>query len=216
MTDYLSIILEGLALLVGLISFNKITIGRYKLLPPYLAIIISFEICNMMGLFAYQRTNLWVMNIAITFEFLFFGAFILSAYRNKKEQRIFGLIMLAVLLYTVIDVVWVKGVFKLGYHAIVVQYSLLIVIVCRLFYNMMQEFDRGTSLAHDPDFWVSTGLLFFFLAEFLFFASFKLAYTHPDTFSALFKVIKTIANFILYSCLIVSFLWARRAKKISY
>lgn len=216
MAKYFFVILEALAMLVCLFCYRKFTDNRYKLFLPYLALIVVYELASENGVFMINKSNLWIVNIEITFEFLFYSSFIIRAYRDKKERRIFSTLVALCVLFTVIDVVLIQGVMKLGHHAIVVQYSLLIIMVCRFFYNAMQEFDRGTSLARDPDFWVNTGLLFFFLVEFLFFASFKLAYTHNKAYSNLFGLVSSVANVILYSCLIVSFLCFRRRKKISY
>jgi hypothetical protein len=212
-----NLFLEVPALLVCLFCYKKFNLTRYKLFLPYLVIIILYEYGAANKLFGIgtHKSNLWLVNFEITFEYLFYSFFIIAAYRDRKEKRLFTAITLFTFVFTLFDIFFIQGFMRLCSIAIVIQYGLLIVMVCRFFYILMQEFDKDTSLLRKPDFWVNTGLLFFFLSEFLFFASFNLAYSRPKFFIAIFHVINGVANIILYSCLIISFLCFRPIKTIS-
>jgi hypothetical protein len=214
---YANLVLEVGALLACIINYKRFQLTRYKLFLPYLASILLYEYgaANKWFGIGPTKSNLWMVNFEILYEYVFYSFFIISAYRNRGEKKIFSIITFCTCIFTIIDIFFIQGFMKLCSIAIVVQYGLLIIMVCRFFYMLMQEFDKDTSLLRKPDFWVNTGLLFFFLAEFLFFASFNLAYTRPHFFSALFHVISGVANIILYSCLIISFLCFRPIKTIS-
>lgn len=217
MDKLINVFFEAPALLVCLFCYRKFNLIRYKLFLPYLLLIVLYEFGAANKLFGIgtHKSNLWLVNFEITFEYLFYSFFIISAYPDKKERKTFGFITLGVFVFTMVDIFFIQGFMKLCSIAIVIQYALLIVMVCRFFYILMQSFDKDTSILSKPDFWVNTGLLFFFLSEFLFFASFNLAYSRPKFFSTIFHVINTGANIILYSCLIISFLCFRPIKTIS-
>jgi hypothetical protein len=215
MDKYLYLWVEATTLLVCIIFYRKFNLTRYKLFLPYLLIIVAYEWGAHNKLFSIHHSNHWIVNIELALEFAFYSFFILSAFRNKKERKIFTAIALSILAFTVIDILFIQGIYKLCSFAIVLQYGLLIVMVCRFFYNKLQDFEIDSSLLNQPDFWVNTGLLFFFLAEFLFFAAFDLAYIRPLSFSALFRIISGVANIILYSCIIISFICFRPTKTVS-
>lgn len=214
---YANLFLEVGAIIVCLFCFKNFNHTRYKVFLPYLALILLYEYGGSHKWFGIgpNKSNLWAVNIEITFEYLFYSFFIISAYREKKEKKRFTIITLSTFAFTLIDICFIQGITKLCSIAIVIQYALLIIMVCRYFYILMQDFDKETALLRNPDFWVNTGLLFFFLAEFLFFASFNLAYSRPQLFSEIFHVVSGVANIILYSCLIISFLCHRRIKTMS-
>ena len=209
--------LYGCALLTCLFCFNRFKQLRYKLFLPFLSFIVLYQIGEMQKLFGIHKSNLWSVNIEVTIEFIFYSFFIISSSREPKEKRGFKIAAWAIFVFTLIDVFFIQGVERLCSIAIVMQYALLIIMVCRFFYGQMKVFDGETSLLKQPDFWVNTGLLFFSLSEFLFFAAFNLAYVVPGIFSTLFDIISAVANIILYSCLIVSFIWSRQQRKtVSY
>lgn len=215
MYRYLFLFVETIALIICLLCYRKFNLTRYKLFLPYLAIIILYEIGSINKLLAINKSNLWIVNFEVLFEFLFFSFFIISAYRDRKEKKIFGAIALLTFFFTLIDIFFIQGVMRLCSIAIVLQYALLIVMVCRFFYKLMQHFEKDNSLLKQPDFWVNTGCLFFFLVGFMTFASFNLAYARPHFFRVIFDIINGVANIILYSCLIISFICYKPTRTIS-
>ena len=93
----------------------------------------------------------------------------------------------------------------------------LIILICIFFYQLMHRTGEHLSLIQLPHFWVNTGLLFFCLAEFLFFAAFTYMITKKTySYSLLWDVISNMANIILYSCLSISFLCFSKTKKLLY
>lgn len=214
---YANLFLEIGAIIACLIRCKRFDLIRYKAFLPYLALILLYEYGGAHKWFGIgpNKSNLWAVNIEITFEYLFYSFFIISAYTQPKEKKRFTFVSLAILAFTLIDICFIQGIMRLCSIAIVVQYGVLIIMVCRYFYLLMGDFDKETALLRKPDFWVCTGLLFFFLSEFLFFASFNLAYSRPLLFREIFHVVSGVANIILYSCLIISFLCFRPIKTMS-
>lgn len=213
--------IEVITLLICGLCYNKFTLTRYKLFLPYLLIIVLYELGNIHKMFTIDnsKSNLWISNFELLFEYVFYSGFIIAVYKDKKQKRIITLVSVLCVIFTLVDIFFIQGFMALSTIAILIQYSILIPLVCRFFYMKMQEHDTGQeeSLLQQPDFWVHTGLLFFFLAEFLFFASYtNMAYKKLYSFHLLFSVISNVAIFILYSCLSISFVCFRRMKKISY
>ena len=209
--------IEVATMLICMLCYSKFDITRCKLFLPYLITIVLYELGTIYKLFAINGSNAWAANIELIVEYVFYSYFIISVYKNRKHRKVIILISLACFVFTLIDIFFIQGVMSLCTIAILIQYSILITLVCRFFYMKMQEFEKNVSLLHQPDFWVHTGLLFFFLAEFLFFASYtNMAHKKLSSYHLLFSVISNVAILILYSCLSISFICFRRMKKISY
>lgn len=221
MYRYTYLFVETVTLLTCIFCYRKFWVPRFKLFLPYMVFIVWYEFTSitrsffMHKWFYINHSNLWIVNFEVTLEFLFYSFFVISSYRDKKDRRMYTFISLLFTLFTFIDIFFIQGFLKLCSIAIVLQYALLILMVCRFFYKTMQQFDKDTTLIKQPDFWVNTGLLFFCLAEFLFFASFNLAYVRHIFFSTIFHLVSGLANIILYSCIAISFICYRRTRTIS-
>lgn len=207
---------EASTLLICMFCCNRFNLTRYKLFLPYLTIIVLYEYGNIHQMFTIHQSNVWIVNFEILLEYIFYSYFIISTYKKGREKNLLMLISLVILLFTFADIFMIQGIMALCTIAIMLQYGFLITMVCRFFFRQMQEVDQSSSLLQQPDFWVHTGLLFFFLAEFLFFASFSgMAYKNIANYRLLFVVISNVAILILYACLSISFLCFRQTKKIS-
>lgn len=208
---------ELFALIACIACFHKFNSLRYRAFLLYLTAIVIYELSTIFNwIFANSKNNnLFNVSLEIIFEFVFFSFFIISGNNNVKQQRLFTLTGMAILIFTVTDIFWIQGVSKLCTYAILLQYLFLIVLVCQFFFRKMQQFQADVSLARQPDFWAHTGLLFYFLCQFLFFASFTtMAYKKIAHFSLLKEVILDVSIVILYCCLAVSFLCFRQKTKL--
>jgi len=204
---------ECLALLACVIFLNKIKDARYRYFLPYLILITVYEYGSLYDWFLIHRHNLWIANYIITIEFLFYSTFIISALKNKILVKRFIAAVAACIIFTFIDIFFIEGFEKLCSIAIIIQYLLLIILICTSLYQLMQEPIGNLSIISIPDFWVNTGLIFFCLSEFLFFASFAyMAYRNSYDFYFLFSVISNVANVILYSCITISFICINRIR----
>jgi len=205
---YTFILFEFIALIVMLVQFGKVKSTIYKYFLPYLIFIVFFEVGNLMHWFGvthnHRSNNLWISNIEITIEFVFFNLFL-----NKLLNRLKTGFMITslVVLVSAIDIIFIQGIWELGTFAILLQYCVLITMVCRFFYTTIKHIDIRINILKMPSFWLNTGLLFFCLSEFLFFSSFTyMAYKNNYHYLIFFFTINNLANVILYSCLTISFL----------
>jgi hypothetical protein len=198
---------ECIALIFCAIFVNKAKHSRYIYFLPYLIFITIYEYGSLYDLFLIDKHNLWITNYVITIEFLFYSFFLISALKNRLLARRFTIAVIACLIFTFIDIFLIEGFAKLCSIAILIQFILLITLVCVSLYQLMQQPGSNISIISIPDFWVNTGLIFFCLAEFLFFTSFAyMAYKKTYDYYFLFSIISNVANVILYSCITISFL----------
>lgn len=216
MLQYIYLFFEMLSLTVAGIQYKRMSHTPYAAFFPYLLFICIFEVCSVYHLFVINHNNAWINNMVIAIEFAFFSTFITKTLPQRLHKMLTGIIV-GVIAFTVIDIVFIQGFWNMATFAIIVQYSTLITLVCMYFYHLMQQqTDQHISLIHMSDFWVNTGLLFFCLLEFCFFCALSYMVSRKSYYYfELWVIISNMANFILYSCLAVSFICFSR-KRISY
>lgn len=216
MFDRLYLFFELLALIVVIFQYKKMSHTRYAAFLPYLLFINIYELCSYLHLFVVNQTNAYIVNFIISIEFSFFSIFISRLLPDRLRKKLVTIIS-GIIVFTGIDIAFIQGFWNMATFAIITQYIMLVVLVCMYFYHLMQQqTDEHISLIHIPDFWVNTGLLFFCLLEFCFFCAFSYMVSRKSYYYyQLWVIISNMANFILYSCLAVSFLCFSR-KKISY
>lgn len=217
MLRYAYFFFEGLALLISLISFNRVKHTNYRYFLPYLAIILFYEFADFKHYFRiyhdHHINNLWITNIEITYEFVFYGLFIGSMLKDKRK---YYLAVLGIVLFTAIDILFIQGVWNLCTAAIIIQYVFLIFMIFRFFNQLLNSFSKKINIIKYPDFWINTGMLFFCLTEFLFFCSFTFVNFHINkNYSLLYFVLSNIANAILYSCISIALLCFSKTRNSS-
>lgn len=209
-------VFEILSLIVVIFQYKKMSHTRYAAFLPYLLFINAYEICSYFHMFVINHTNAYIVNFIIAIEFSFFSIFITKLLPDRLQKRLMGVIA-GILIFTGVDIAFIQGFWNMATFAIITQYIMLITLVCMYFYHLMQQqSDQHISLIHMPDFWVNTGLLFFCLLEFCFFCALSYMVSRKNYYYfELWVIISNMANFILYSCLAVSFICFSR-KRISY
>jgi hypothetical protein len=205
---------ESLALLTAIVQFKKIKGSSYKYFLPFLVFIVLYEFGSIWDWFYINHSNLYITNITEIACFLFYSIFLRSIIKNNRYKKIITSLIIFSQVCACINMLFIQGFWKLDTATILLQFAIIIFIVCLNFYEIMNSIEPSDSIIKLPVFWLSTGLLFFCLAQFLFFSSFAyMAYKHDYHYILLFQVIANIANAILYTCLVVCFLCFRKTRK---
>lgn len=207
---------ELMALLTVTIQYRKLKGTIYKYFLPFLLLTVIYEYGNIRDWFFIRHSNLYLVNITEIVYFLFYTLFLKQLINNKLYKKIIQILVLFTLLCSLLDMAFIQGFWKMDNIAILLQYAVIIFIVCLYFYQLMNTVDIDIPITKMPGFWLNTGLLFFYLTEFLIYASFAfMAYKGSYRYLLLFLVISNSANAILYSCLSVCFLCFNRTTKSS-
>ena len=205
---------ECIALLAAIFKYNKLKDSNYKYFLPYLLFIVIYEYGTIRDWFYIDHSNLYITNITEIAGFLFYGIFLYKLIKSKAYKKIINGLIIFSIISSLINMVFIQGFWKLDTVTILLQFAIIISIVCMYFYELMNSMEITAPLTKMPGFWLNTGLLFFCLAQFLFYSSFALmAYKGNEQYIILFSVIANIANAILYSCLTICFLCFNRMNK---
>ncbi|GGH09876.1 hypothetical protein GCM10007352_15440 [Mucilaginibacter phyllosphaerae] len=210
----LYLVFELVALLTVLFCFDKIKKTAYKYFAPYLAFVLIYEVGSIENWFVIDHKNLWISNITLDIFFVFYSVFLTQLIRSIKFKGWIKYIIILSILFSIINTIFIQGFWELNTITILIQFVILIALACFYFYELMLQPNYVFNIASGPGFWMSTGVLFFCLTEFLFYSAFAYMayeknYTHYDIVQL---VLSNIANAILYSCLTISFLCIQKMK----
>jgi hypothetical protein len=211
MLVYSYLFFEVLAFLVALLKFSKIKHTEYRYFVPYLLFVVVFEMGSIFNWFTIKHQNLWSANITMTISFLYYSFFLFFTIKTQSFKKWIARLTSLSIFCAFVNMSFFQGFWKLDTVTILMQFAVIILITCLYFYELMNYTEKTLVIIKLPGFWLNTGLLFFCLAEFLFFSAFAyMAYEKNYHYLLLFHVISNIANAILYSCLTISFICFRK------
>lgn len=191
--------------------------GKFRTLNffvPFLFIIVLFEFGNIKGWFTVHKSNLWVINIIMLVEFIFYGLFLKNILLVASHKRLFLFLICIVCIVSVFDNLFCHGFWQLDSYAVILNSINTIVFTCIYFHELLKYNIEDLEIARYPYFWIATGLLFYYLGMFAFFVSFEyMAYRNNYAYFSFFKIISLISNIILYSCFSIAFLCNKQTAK---
>lgn len=204
-------VFECVALIVLVIQYKKLKHTIYRYFLPYLIFIVIYEFLDIGDWLYINHSNLYTANITLIVYFLFYTLFLRKLLIDEQYKKVTGILILVTLASSLINMAFFQGFWKLDTVTILLQFSVIIMLVCLYFYQLINSIDIEQPILNLPAFWLNTGLLFFYLSDFLFYSSFAyMAYRNNYHYFIFTTTIINIANVILYSCLSVCFLCFNR------
>lgn len=200
------------ALLVCIILYHKLG-NPYKYFAPFLLLISTYELGNILGWFKINQSNIWSFNIYASFEFIFYSLLLYSLLKNKRHKSILFFALIITLLITVIYNVLFTTFNSFNPYSYILQSFIIITTCCKYFYYKIKNLQDEIPITSQPNFWLNTGLLFYYLGSFLFFASFSYISTLENSkYLILYRIVINVSNITLYFCLIKLFLCFKQTK----
>ncbi len=206
---------ELLSLIVCLVNYKKIKETPLRWFLPFLAIIVTYEygILSKWDFFFIDKRNHWLANIISTLEILFYS-FIFYQYINSiKVKKIILYSSVIFLLFTILNIVLIQG--YNSFHTITYRIgSILIIWYLYHYFRQLLKTEEEIILVKYPMFWISTGLLFFFLGFFFYLSAFDfIAYQSIKTHAYLYKIIRFTLIIQMYAFFSISFIWKQKPMK---
>jgi hypothetical protein len=205
-------ILELAACLTGFLYWRKLKHSFWKWFPVYLAVIFLTEISAEYFLYARKdlSTNIDIYSYwGIPVQFFFFFWIFWKSYQGsdkKKWPLIAAIIYMGALVTDLFYVSKVKFFFESFSYTIGCLFILILVLIFFFGFTRSNEIINYRS---SMLFWVSAGLLLFYIGTMPFFAFRKRLYVdHKDLFY-LYWYVQFALNYLMYSFFISSFIWGK-------
>ncbi|NHA07767.1 hypothetical protein G7092_28470 [Mucilaginibacter sp. HC2] len=216
MLDYIYFYFELFAFFVCLYTYKKLD-RNFKVFLPFLAFIVIYEFANIKYWTLWHHTNVWCYNLESIIETIIYTHFISALDKRKPYRKKVHIALFIIVLFSFIDMAFIQGFFMLNTIAMVLQNSMLTVLVCLYYFNLINNIDEKLDIVRYPPFWATAGILFYALSFMLYHVAYSyMAYKQNYHFLILATVIPDIACLILYSLLSVAFIYQyKKAKSIN-
>lgn len=204
---------QAIATLAGFMHWKKIKDSYFKWFPPYLLIILLaeytgryFKVTGML------KTNFIFFNYAIIpFEFLFFFWLFHMSFILQKYNRLPVICLLVYIASIIPDWIYFHNKTYWFYSfSYTVGNLLLLILIFRFFFNLILSssilFYRQSML-----FWISTGLLLFYLGTFPYFGLRNTLMAERKILIAYTSLVN-ILNCLMYLMFTISFIWGKPSK----
>ncbi len=197
---------ELISLIVSLLTAKKLWGTHFFWFIPFLALTNMVELGARFGWFTIGTSNVWVYNIFENIEFIFYAWFFSTQAAIAKKKKIFYLTA-AYLCVACINIIFIQGFFNFHSYSYLLGSLFMIYLVIDFFYNLIHQQGEYIHLLKYPPFWISVGILFFYVGMFSFYVYFEFIILHlSKDYSNLFLVLMDIFNIVLYGCFSIAFL----------
>jgi hypothetical protein len=202
---------ELISLLASCTFYFRKGIPLYlKLFPVFLAITLTVEIIGWRILVdGDDATTLFYL--FSVFEFCFYLYTLHHIIRTRKAKTV---VLYVLIIYPVLAVFNIFFIQVETFPSI--SYSLgclLIVGVCIYYFYELFHLPSAVNLLREAAFWISTGLLFFYICSFPLFGLASFLYNASSIILQNLQTILTVMNALLYTLFTVSFLVGIRKRK---
>lgn len=199
-------IFQVIALLTCLIVYNNL-VYPYRYFAPFLFVNTTYQLITQLGWISSNNSRIWSYNIFTSTEFIFYSLILHSLLKKNKHKTVLYYALVFTLICTLAYIVMLRKFNDLNTYIFSLQAFVIITSCCMYYFYKVRDARNSVLIIKEPTFWLYTGLLFYYLGEFLFFASYSYTVNKqsPD-YLILYRIVVNVSNIILYSCLIKLFL----------
>lgn len=202
----ISIIPPLICLLVIIFLYKKLHPKWLRLFIYYMVLTIAVEAITTFYSQYFKKSNHFIVNIYLPLSFCFYFFIFYKAFETKKNKILCSVACIIYLLFFVCDITFIEGFYSFNSYSYSLG-SILIVFCCLLYFMWLFTSDRVMNYFKLPMFWISTGLLFFFVGSLVEMSLFKyMLNNHLDINGRIYQFIMITLNVILYSAFTISFL----------
>ncbi|HTI11133.1 MAG TPA: hypothetical protein VL832_21325 [Puia sp.] len=201
------------AFIISVLAYGKLRGTSFRFFPFFLFIIVLVEFAGRYIRMVLLHKNAWLYNISTTLEFVFYAYIFQLQLRDPALKKAASRFMFIYPILVLLNLLFVQGFMQFHSYTMVLGSIAMIVFCCLYFYELLQNPLEG-ELRRDPMFWISSGILFFYLGD----LSYNLLFNLLQKYAAnnggrLFQSINNNLILMLYSCFIIAFLCRRNPRK---
>ena len=202
----ISIIPPLMCLLVAIFLYKKLHPKWLRLFIYFLLLTMAVEVIATFYSQYFKKSNHFIVNIYLPLSFGFYFSIFYKTFETKKNKIICSIACIIYLLFFVCDNTFIEGFYSFSSYSYSLG-SILIVSCCLLYFMWLFTTDRVMNYFKIPMFWISTGLLFFFVGSLVEMSLLKyMLNNHMDIDGRIYQFIMTTLNVLLYGAFTISFL----------
>lgn len=161
---------------------------------------------------SYSDSNLWIYNLYLIPEYMFYFFFYYSCLKNQIVKKTFILLFILYAVFAIINLIWIQSFYTLNSYNIIVG-NILVVLLSLSYFNQSLN-DKGSKRqVLQPLFWISVGAFIFFTGSLPYFIFMNYLIKINITMAvALFNIL-LILNTFMYSLYLIAFLCNPHSQK---
>lgn len=219
--EHLHLYLEITCLLTALYVYNDLKRNKgFIYFLPFILITVAVELVAKFGL---TNTNIdksvryMLFNVFTTCEFIFYSWIFIIHLNNKTLKRIITLLIPLYVVLVALNIAFVQGIYKFHTYTFLLGSFLMVVYSCFFLYESILPDSINIKLSKQPFFWVSIGLLIFYLGSVIINALFEYLTSAAlgKQGTEIYSLINNSLNVVLYGSFSIAFILCRKNRKIS-
>lgn len=204
------------AFIVSVVTYPKFKGTAYRLFPFFLFFIVLTELAGRYIRTVLHQHNAWLYNFSTTLEFIYYAYVFNRVFQNGGHKHLAILFMRSYPILVLINLAFIQGFSAFHSYTVALGSFFMIIFSCLFFYEMLLN-PEELSLHRHPMFWISTGILFFYLGDISYDLWYEALMKYGlDTGRKLFETINNNLVLVLYFCFILAFLCQRNPRSSSY
>jgi hypothetical protein len=202
----------ALGVLIGLIRFMRLEF-LLKSLPFFLLLTLFVECVTPFHWIRFHGNNAWFFNIFTTIEFMYYSLIFYHILQKGSLKKAVIIVAIIFLIFTCVNIFMIQGFHR--FHTISYRAGAIMVAVwCFLYFRQLLQSSEHIVLIKNPFFWMSTGLLFFYLGFFFYFSAFDyIVYKKIKFGKELWDILRETLNILLYSCFVIALICPRKNRQ---
>lgn len=208
----LDMIFMSASILAGFyIFFQYATPLHLKLLPFFLVITLANEL--VAGYLVDHGNHTTILyNIYDIVHFAFYLYLLTNIIAGKKARSVCKKILIGYLVFVSANITLFQRIET--YNSVTYAIGCLLIVALSIYYFYeLFSLKHFVNLIHEPSFWISTGLLFYYSCSFPLFTLVNFMHNTPDIIIGTLQSLIQLMNILLYSLFTIAFLCRIRIRK---
>lgn len=193
------------AFLMSLISFRK----NFPKPLRFFSFILFFSLAVELTGFIYSKIlhkhNAHIYNLNFLFIFPFYAFFYSQFFPSYKMKKRILFFVVCYFLFALSNIIFIQGLYTWNSYSLIAGSLLSIYLSVSYLQNYLPN-KEFVKLQADPVFWISTGVLLFYLIELPYISLLNYLNTHFLALSKQLLIIPKILNMVMYSLFTIAFL----------
>lgn len=206
-----------ISLLVAIFLYTR---KRNKIILYFIPFLLTTVLIELVGWWYLSKVirNYAMYNVFTTLEFLFYSMLFYQHFKKPVLKKMILVFVPTFIVLVVLNMLFVQGFNKtFNTYTFLLGSFFIVVCCCCYFYESVLPDKIDQQLSKQPFFWISSGLLIFYLGSVIINALFE--YLRSNDLQAqgvrIYGIINHSLNVILYSSFCIAFYLCRNNKKIS-
>ena len=202
-----------ISLLISIIFYKRLKPSWLRLFTWFLLFSMLISITGYFYSFYLKTGNHFIFNLYLLVQFLFYFGIFYKTFQTKKLKTFTLFVSICFLIYLLISFIFLDGFHTFNSLAFTIG-SVLTILFCLLYFGALFNADGFINYFKIPMFWIATGILFFFVGNFLYLSFLNyILENNLDSGGNIYEVIIITLNLLLYCFFSIGFLSNQSWKK---